>query len=686
MMRALGLRLGPAILALVAVLVVLLAFLPWAGWLGYARESETISYRETVTQWLFLGGAIVLLSSVLAWKVGQRIDARWERIAGKVLEIPAWVYVAVVVIVSLTAGIVLTELLFARNPHLVDTMAQLFQARIFRAGSLTAAAPAQYEFFNGQHMVIHEGRWFSQYPPGHPALLALGLLVGFPWLIGPLFSAGTIVLVYLVARRLMGEGPARLAALLYLISPFALFMGASHMNHVTTGFFLALALYAAVSAEDASSGYGSAALMGLALACAATIRPLESAAWTAVLGSWLLFRRGWGATLVAAAVCLAGMLPLLAYNAVTTGHPLRFGYTLLWGEGHGLGFHTDPWGFPFTPLDGFVNTALDFQRLNIVLLSWPFPSLIFLVAALLLAAGAAGRRKGSVLLSGLFLAAPLAYLFYWHRDDFLGPRFLSASLVPAVLLSVAGIVALDRALGRWRSALRVAVPAGVLCFFGLTLPTQAGLLAGVSVDMKLHPEREVEASGLQRPLVFVKVGWGSRLVARLMGWGISATSIEETFRLVDGCRIQRALDEADSLDASWSRTEIRMRLEGRLDELRLRGLPIERTLLPDPSVRVDTSRALPADCYREVQRDETGYTFYETLIWRNDPWLRDGVIYARDLGPQKNSQLMSRYPDREYLLYTRTSPGFESKPELLRLPAPVRSPSPRSVEPGDGHR
>jgi hypothetical protein len=685
-MKALGLRLGPAFLALLAALVVLLAFLPWAGWLGYARESETISYHETVSRWLFLGGAIVLLSLVLAWLVGPRIDARWDRIAGKVLGIPAWVYVMVVALVSLGAGIVLTELLFTRNPHLVDTMAQLFQARIFRAGSLTAPAPAQYEFFNGQHMVVHDGRWFSQYPPGHPALLALGLLVGLPWLIGPLFTAGTIVLVYLMARRLMGEGPARLAAVLYLISPFALFMGASYMNHVTTGFFLALALYAAVSAEDAGSGYAWAALMGLALACAATIRPLESAAWTVVLGSWLLFRRGWNAAVVAAAVCLLGILPLLAYNAVTTGHPLRFGYTLLWGEGHGLGFHTDPWGFPFTPTEGLSNTALDFQRLNIVLLSWPFPSLIFLIAALLLAARDAGRRKGMVLLAGLLLAAPLAYFFYWHRDDFLGPRFLSASLVPAILLTVAGIVALDSVLGRWRAALRVAVPAGVLCFFGLTLPTQAGLLAGVSVDMKLHPEREVKALGLESPLVFVKVGWGSRLVARLMGWGLSAPSIEETFRLVDGCRIQRALQEADSLGANLSRTEVRRRLEGRLDELRVRGLPIERDLLPDPSVRVDTSRALPADCYREVQRDETGYTFYETLIWRNDPWLRDGVIYARDLGPQKNSELMSRYPDREYLLYTRTSPGFDSKPELMRLPPVVLSSSPRFVEPGDGQR
>jgi hypothetical protein len=76
---------------------------------------------------------------------------------------------------------------------------------------------------------------------------------------------------------------------------------------------------------------------------------------------------------------------------------------------------------------------------------------------------------------------------------------------------------------------------------------------------------------------------------------------------------------------------------------------------------------MPAPCHREVERDETGYTVYETLIWRNDPWLRDGVIYARDLGPEKNASLIRRYPARELFLYTRTSPDFGSKPRLQRL-------------------
>ncbi len=682
--RALLRRLGSAALLSVAALVVLLAGLPWTNWLGFARESATTQYTATVTEWLVWGGSVAVLSLVVAALAGRRVDSLWDRFANRLDRIPGWTYAASLALALVAAGFFLSDLLFTRNPHLVDTIAQLFQARIFANGGLMAPAPDHLEFFIAQHIVTRDGHWFSQYPPGHPALLALGVLAGSPWLINPLFAAGTLILVYLTARRLATEGTAKLAAALYLISPFVLFMSASYMNHVTTGFFLALALYAAVRSADVESGHGWPVTMGLALAGAATIRPLESAAWAGVLGLWLLGRRGWRRAFAAGVVCTAGMAPLLAYNTLTTGHPLRFGYTLLWGEGHGLGFHTDPWGLPFTPLEAFANTALDFQLLDMVLLSWPFPSLLFLVAGLVLAAVGLGRRTPIGLLSGLFLAAPVAYFFYWHRDDFLGPRFLHASLVPAILLSAMGIAALDGILGRWRSALRVAVAVSVLFFLALKLPAQAGLVSGRWVDMKLHPEREVAALGSEDALVFVKVGWGNRLLARLAAWGVPAPVTEKTFRLVDGCSIQQALDEADSLAALQEESEVAAHLQAVLEAEVERAPPVVRDLLADPSVRVDTTRALRAACYREAQRDESGYTVYETLAWRNDPWLRDGVIYARDMGPEKNARLIDRYPERELLLYTRTSRDFGSMPRLQRLT--VEGPKPPNRRGSDGIR
>jgi len=382
----------------------------------------------------------------------------------------------------------------------------------------------------------------------------------------------------------------------------------------------------------------------------------------------MLWRGGWKRAFLAAAACVVALTPLLAYNVLTSGHPLRFGYTLLWGPGHGLGFHIDPWGESFTPAISFANTALDFQRLNVFMFEWPFPALVFALVALWVGGNDRRIRNNVFLLAGLLLAAPVAYFFYWHRDNYLGPRFLYASVLPALLLTVVGIVALDSKLGRWRTSFRVVLLAGVFYGLALRLPESAGVISGMEPEMKLHPEVEAERVGLEKALVFVKTGWGNRLVGRLWGWNVPASEAEQTFRVVDGCRLQGALDRADSLASSGrDLTDVRARLRDQLAEWRAADLPVAKGLLPDPSIRVDTTHALTRQCYQEVQEDRSGFTLYGTLIWRNDPWLDRGVIYARSLGSLMNGKLMDRYPGHEYYLYAPLSPERGAPTVLLRL-------------------
>jgi hypothetical protein len=659
---------GTVYLATLTVALLLVTFLPWSTWLGLTAADEVLGYGHTFRAWLLWTTVILALAFGLSlvWRDGlERYLERWRT---KVLGVSDRGYVLVCALALLVAAALLSSVLFARNPHNVDSIAQLFQARIFLGGSLTAPAPEYPEFFSATHLVTYEGRWFSQYPPGHPALLVLGLLAGLPWLVNPLFAAGTLALVFAAARRLLGAGGARLSGALYLVSPFALFMSASYMNHVTSGFFLALALYAAVRVDGETHGLGWLLATGAALAFAATIRPLEAAAWAAVLCLWIVLRRGWKPAVVVGSVCLVGLAPLLLYNGLTTGHPLRFGYSLLWGAGHGLGFHTDPWGEPFTPIVSFANTALDLQRLNVLLYLWPFPSLIFVFVALAYAVKAQGSRGVVALLGALMLAAPLAYFFYWHRDNYLGPRFVFASLVPAVMLTAAGILALDRRLGRWRGALWLTVLIGAVVGLTVYFPQSAGRFAGRMLERKLHPELEAERAGIGDALVFVKVGWGSRLIPRLWAWGISASETERTYRAVDGCRLQSSLDGADSVvaaggDSSSARADLALQLRAWRDM----DLPVVRDVLPDASVRVDTSAALPERCHREVLQDEAGFTVYGTLIWRNDPWLTKGTVYARDFGPERNSRLQAHYPGRRSYRYGPLSGEPGAQPVLSPL-------------------
>jgi len=657
-------------LFLLTFVVALVAFLPWASWLGVVQQDEASAYIRTVGTWAVWLALSVPVAAVLSRVWGDRLDLFFAKVHRRIAGLPRPGSAIACALVFGVMAVVLSWVLFRHNPHLVDTIAQLFQANIFAGGSLAAPAPSEMEFFAASHIVEHEGSWFSQYPPGHSALLMVGALVGAPWVINPLFAAGTLLLAYGVARRLLGEAEAGISIVLFLVSPFVLFMSASYMNHVTTGFFLALALYAALRAIDGRRGRFTmwSVVVGLALAAAATIRPLESAAWAMVLGLWVVWRSGWKPAFLAAAACVVGLAPLLAYNALTSGHPLRFGYTLLWGPGHGLGFHMDPWGEPFTPVISFANTALDFQRLNVFMFEWPFPALVFILVALWIGRVDGRVRNKVFLLAGLLLAAPMAYFFYWHRDNYLGPRFLYASVLPAILLTVVGIVALDRKLGRWRTSFRLVLLAGVFYGLAVRLPESAGVISGLEPEMKLHPEVEAERVGLDKALVFVKTGWGNRLVGRLWGWKVPASEAEQTFRVVDGCRLQGVLDHADSLAASGrDSTEVRALLRDQLAEWRSEGLPVVKGLLPDPSVRADTTRALTRRCYHEVQQDRSGFTLYGTLVWRNDPWLNRGVIYARSLEEARNRKLMGRYPGYDYYLYTPLSPERGAPTVLLRL-------------------
>ncbi len=624
-----------------------------------AREAE----RWLV--WLTIGTVVALLVSAL-W--GKRVDGIFEKALARVARVTDRTVAWGAGLLFLIAALVLSRYLFAGNPHHVDSIAQLFQGRIFLSGGLTAPAPERFEFFGATHLLVSAGRWFSQYPPGHPALLAVGLGLGAPWLINPVFAAATAVLVFAVGRQMLGPAEARLALVLLVISPFALFMSASFMNHVTTLFFLTLALYAALRATEGERQLRWSAALGLALSAAATIRPLDAAAWALVLGVWLLLRRGWRPAAVAGAVCLLGLVPLLAYNGLTTGNPLRFGYSLLWGPGHGLGFHTDPWGQPFTPLKSLALTALDFRRLNVGLFAWPFPSVIVLALALALAGSDRRLNRFWPPVAALLLAVPLAYFFYWHRDGYLGPRFLYPSLVPAVLLTAAGICSLDARLGRWRPALRLMLAAGLASALAMELPARTGYLSGLEPELKFHPEVLARDAGIRQGIVFVKTGWGNRLVARLWGWGISAPEVERTYRVVDGCRLQGALDRADSAAAAGvDSAVVRDTLRVQLAVWRGLGLPVVRGLLPDASVRVDTTVALDRRCAAEVRADASGFTHYGPLVWRNDPGLRHGVIYSRMLEPPRNRELLASYPGWDSFLYAPQSRERGTRPQLRRL-------------------
>jgi hypothetical protein len=122
-----------------------------------------------------------------------------------------------------------------------DEAAYRFQASIFATGHVTTAAPPASVFY--EHHIIHGGHWFTKFPPGWPAILALASAVGLGTAINILFGAMILVITFFIGRCIYSDREAQLALLLMVLSPFFLGNCLGHMSHPLCGLLLAGSTY-----------------------------------------------------------------------------------------------------------------------------------------------------------------------------------------------------------------------------------------------------------------------------------------------------------------------------------------------------------------------------------------------------------------------------------------------------------
>src|SRR6266704_3402654 len=201
-----------------------------------------------------------------------------------------------------------------------------------------ARLDAPPEFFSAPGVVITPaGRLYSQFPIGGPAAIALGVAIGAPWVINPLLTGLTALGVYRFAAAVYGEPIGRASGVLFALSPFVLFVGASQMNHVLTLAGVVLALVGLVRWDRGGGGAASAwgaALVGAGIGVAAATRPYDAVAVSVAIAAFQLARVARDRRLARslAVQLLVGALSvaiLLWANARTTGSPWLFGYDVL---------------------------------------------------------------------------------------------------------------------------------------------------------------------------------------------------------------------------------------------------------------------------------------------------------------------------------------------------------------------
>ena len=358
----------------------------------------------------------------------------------------------------LLVATVLSVYSYERHPHIPDEVIYLNHARYLATGNLSLPVPPAPEGFDLFLMERDTNRWYAVPPPGWPAVLAIGVVLGAPWMVNPILAALCVLLAYLFVTEIYNRRTARWLVLLLCVSPWFVFMAMNFMTHTLT---LACALGAALGIVWArTTGHARWVLIaGALVGMGSLIRPLEGLVVAALLGLWTL---GLGGRRLKVTSILAFVLGsvligslVLPYNKFLTGNPRVFplmaysdkyfgpnSNALGFGPDRGIGWALQPFR-GHSPLGALVNTNLNVFSLNIELLGWSLGSL--LLVSLFLISGK--KRTSDYLMLAVVVAIYGVHFFYWFSGgpDF-GARYWYLMVIPLLVLTVRGIELIEQRL------------------------------------------------------------------------------------------------------------------------------------------------------------------------------------------------------------------------------------------------
>jgi hypothetical protein len=702
-LSSLGFRiLGALILLLTLAPVHWILRQPGTGRFGESAVLRNASNLEMAWWGLLvavgMGAVLTILFSPL--RVRRLLGRVGRALASLPIHRYALVLGASATLLSLLAGVGL----FRGLPTLVDGMVARLQARMMAGGLLSLKLPEPMAAWLIPNTVLTPEGWVSQYPPLPALLLAGGELLGAPWLVFPLLVGGTVFLSTLLAARLFPGGAAlpRVGGLLLALSPFLLVLGGGYLSHVPALAFSTLTLYAALRASEGGTGW--ALLVGMGAGGVATTRPLLGlilgvalpvALWVTESirgrsGAWLLSRLG---------MAFAGGVPFALgfglYNRHFFGHATRLGYSAAFGPSHDLGFHNDPWGNLYSPLEALGFTAVDLTGLGTYVLETPVPATALVGLFLLVRPHL--PRGGGYLLAWALLPV-LANFFYWHHGFHLGPRMLYEAAPAWLLLTAMAALALggdrketpgdlesgrpatgeqgkgnrpeeDPGDGAGRPVSGFRVPDLVVWTLVVSILGAILLIPNRMAAYRWPPETLARITVPTIPpgnpaLVFVHGSWSERISARLQASGMRLDSIETALRRNDVCTLHAYAQERV---AAKREPRLPSPVPSKLDFQLLAESPgkLEPLYLTEGNrILVDPDVPISPECEREARADGRGIISLAPLLWQGDlPGLEEGrPMFVRDLGPEENEKVLEAFPTRRpFLLLT---PGPDAPPEL----------------------
>lgn len=587
-----------------------------------------------------------------------------------------WRAVAVAILACFVffMGALVSGQVFERLPHLEDEVAYLFQARVFAGGALAVDMPKDARSFWQPFVVDHEpsGKRFGKYPPGWPALLAIGVVSGYEWCVNAVFGALTVVLVFCIGREAYGRDVGLIAAGLTAFSPAALLLNGTLMAHSAALFFATLFMWAFLRAERELCPPGFAVATGGALGVLFAIRPLSAFAvglpflvWGAVRCA--AGRREWRgrsrrsplrSVLLGAAVALvvAGTVP--SFNYAVTGNVRTDLYDLVWpydsigfGAGHGRTGHTLTKGLRHAHFDLSLAAADLFgwqiepitpdlvEVLRSGAGSWPATGLSFVLLPIGAALGLLARRRG--------------------RADVA----LRLKLV-AIWVTGAGCWLLLPRLVRWAgTSHRV-----------LDSPSFGWLWIAVAVVWLLLPltalRRWREVPEVPHTWLFVAVALGTVIVHMAYWTGSQRYSTRYYFEALTAVALLSAVPIARLASGRWRSmayaAAIGVSVVGfaRYSMPRLAALEGFNGITGDLIREVEARRLDDRDVLVLVACDgQARWQWYGSLMAATSPFLDGVLVVARDFSDGSGERISKSFGDRQVLRVHVSETGWYFLPE-----------------------
>lgn len=400
-------------------------------------------------------GNLILVGRAAMRIVPASLLERFEHSEGR--DLVAYGAAAFVFVASLTIG----GLAYEWMPHIPDEGIYLFHARYLAEGRLFVPTPPVPEAFAIDLALVDGARTVSPVPPGWPAVLSIGVLLGVPWVVNPLLGAATVIVMHKLVRRLYGPREARWATVLLAASPWFLFVSMSLMNQSSSLLPAVVSAYAVLRLRQGGK-LGWAVLGGACIAMVSLIRPLEGLIVAMLMGTWCLVQGGVpiarlvtrSAVLTVSAIALGAIV--LPYNAFITDDPTYFPImayadrvfapgvnNLGFGPNRGLGWsNLDPQ--PGHDIgDAIRNANVNVFAVNVELLGWACGSML----PLALITFARRIQKQDLWLGVWVLAVSGAHGLYWFSGgpDF-GARYWYLVIAPCIVLAARGAIVLGETL------------------------------------------------------------------------------------------------------------------------------------------------------------------------------------------------------------------------------------------------